>query len=107
WRPPHRVQRRPGGFTSPKARRPMSRLPGRPWTIQNIRQCAGAGGACRFAVTLERGKDCINDLKMEAATLLDYAAFQARVLETSGRLVRVAAVESAADPAVAWLDLVE
>ncbi len=67
----------------------------RPWKMRSIRSCAGPGGGCRFAVTLEHGNDCINDLKLEAADLLDYATFQAQVLQTSGRLVRFAAVEDA------------
>jgi hypothetical protein len=85
----------------------MSNTFGRPWKIRNIRQCAGPAGVCRFAVTLDRGNDTISDLKIEAAALLDYRAFQARVLETSGRLVRFDAVEAAPDSASAWLDLVE
>ena len=85
----------------------MSNSSARPWKMRSIRSCAGPGGSCRFAVTLEQGNDCISDLKLEAADLLDYATFQAQVLKTSGRLVRFAAVEDAPEPAVAWLDLVE
>ena len=85
----------------------MSNPSGRPWEIRSIRRCAGPGGGCRFAVTLDRGDDCINDLKVAAVELLDYAAFRAQVLETSGRLVRFAEVEEADNPAAAWLDLVE
>ena len=79
----------------------------RQWKMRNIRSVAGHGGSVKFAVTLELGKDCISDLKLEAADLLDYATFQAQVLKASGRLVRFAAVEEAPEPAVAWLDLVE
>jgi hypothetical protein len=85
----------------------MSHSSMRQWKIRNIRTCAGPGGACRFAVTLQRGDDSINELKMEAEELLDYAAFQAQVLKTTGRLIRFAAIEEATNAAAAWLDLVE
>ena len=85
----------------------MSNSSARQWKMRTIRSCAGPAGGCKFAVTLEQGNDCISDLKLEAADLLDYATFQAQVLKTSGRLVRFAAVEESAEPAVAWLDMVE
>ncbi|HVS37939.1 MAG TPA: hypothetical protein VMS17_20435 [Gemmataceae bacterium] len=85
----------------------MSHPSRRYWKIRNIRTCAGPGGACRFAVTLERGDDCISDLKLDADELLDYTAFQAQILRTTGRLIRLTGVEDAADPTIAWLDLVE
>ena len=59
----------------------MSQPSRRHWKIRNIRACAAPGGACRFAITLERGDDCISELKLEAEELLDYTAFQVRSCE--------------------------
>jgi len=80
---------------------------GRPWTIHGIQRRPGPGGRCHFRVTLGCGGDGVTDIHLEASELLDYRAFRRHVLETSGRLVRFAEVETAADPATAWLDLVE
>ncbi len=81
---------------------------GRPWTIRGIQRRPGPGGRCHFRVTLGCGVDgCVPDVHLEASELLDYQAFRRHVLETSGRLVRFAEVETAANPAAAWLDLVE
>ena len=77
------------------------------WKISGLRPCAGLGDSCRFTVNLERGADGVRDVTLEAGELLDYRAFQTQMLRTSGRLVRFAAVESADDPAGAWLELVE
>jgi hypothetical protein len=77
------------------------------WKIRDIRPCAGPGDSCRFTVTLVCGDDCIPDVKLEAGELLDYPAFRERILKTSGRLIRFTAIESSADPAAAWIDLVE
>ena len=85
----------------------MSEPQGRSWTIHGIHRQAGPGGRCHFRVTLGCGADGVADVHLEASELLDYRAFRRHVLETSGRLVRFAEVETAADPAAAWLDLVE
>lgn len=85
----------------------MSQSFSRPWKIRDIRPCAGPGDSCRFTVTLECGDDCIQHVKLEAGELLDYPAFREQVLKTSGRLIRFTGIERAADPAAAWLDLVE
>ena len=77
------------------------------WRISGIRPCAGPGDSCRFVVTLERGADGVHDLKLEAAELVEYQAFQAQVLKSSGRLIRFAEVERSGQPVAAWLDLVE
>ena len=77
------------------------------WRISGVRPCAGPGDSCRFTVSLERGADGVHEVKLEAGELLDYRAFQTQILRTSGRLVRFAAVESADDPAAAWLEIVE
>ena len=73
----------------------MADSAGRKWKIHSIRRFVGPGGPCQFAVKLERGRDSITDLQMEASDLLDYGAFQEHVLKTSGRLVRFAEVEDA------------
>ena len=80
---------------------------GRPWTIHGIQRRPGPGGRCHFRVTLACGDASVTDVHLEASELLDYLVFRRHVLETSGRLVRFAEVETAADPAAAWLDLVE
>jgi hypothetical protein len=75
------------------------------WEISAIRSESNLG-AYQFYVSLTAGESSLRDVQADAAQLLDYAAFQAAVLQHTGRLIRIGPVEEAADPAAAWLDLV-